>query len=120
MEIIDFIFNKVPFYTDKEQIEDIVKRHIEYGTFDYEVDEKGFVYCVRYNISKTGLIADVLDLCVRDGESFKLIKYIIMKNVARWPSLRAIKFNRFKYKERSRVYKIEDILKKEIQWDQQR
>lgn len=116
--IVDFIIKKIPYYNDKEVIKSIVSKHIQYGTFDYEEDYNGIVYCLRYNID--GNIADVLDLCVRDKEALGVIKYIIAKNLIKWPVLVYFRFVRSKYKDRERIYKISDVLKKEIKWAQQK
>ncbi len=89
---------------------------MEYGTFDYEEDSIGVIYCLRYNISPSGKIADVIDLCVRKKEPLGVIKYLIAKNMQRWPSLEVIRFFRGKYNERESVYRLSDILKKELKW----
>lgn len=112
-ELADFILKYLPQHK-KSTIISYLKSHDEYKTLDYFKDSKGFVYCMRYNISPSGRICHVLDLCVREGDRNKnLIKFIIARNWHRWPTLKYFSFERgLKYKNRKpRLYVISKIFK---------
>ena len=99
-ELIKFIKSYI-YYLDETRI-DIIKKHIEYGTFDCEKDEKGFRYAVRWNISQSGTICDVLDMCVReDLRRRDLLRYVIAKNWTKFPYMKFLRFSRaLKYKQK--------------------
>jgi hypothetical protein len=113
-ELIDFSVKHFPQYR-REEIEETIKQHQEFNTFDYGSDNKGITYVVRYNVSKGGAIAHVLDLAIRpDIKSMKFIRYIIARNWTRWPTLRFLKFERqtkYPFREK-RIYRIEAFIKK--------
>jgi len=51
------------------------------------------VACVRWNISPTGKICDVLDWYVKDRENgFRIMKHLMARNWHRWPTLKYIRF----------------------------
>lgn len=88
--------------------------HFRYGTADvYEVDGK-IVAAVRYNISKSGRVAYILDLfCSYDKYSIKAMRWFGKEGKMKFPLLKFIKFERNpKYPDRKPVvYKLERLMR---------
>lgn len=106
---LDFILENTD-YIDKEQIREIINKHIEYGTYLEFRKENKVVAVVRWNVN--GSIAEVIDLIIRRGnKGYKIIKAFLVKSLLRFPYLKYIRFERHKYPSRSkRIYKINQIL----------
>lgn len=111
-----FVVDNMPQYGGKKnEIFSVLKRHYEFGTLDFGWNDDGVIYVMRYNITPSGKICEVLDLCVaKDYRSKGIIKYIISKNWDKFPSLRFFRFLRSKYPNRKhRLYEIAKFFKEE-------
>lgn len=84
---------------DIQKLRDIIWMHWFYGTLDVVYKKNKLVSCVRWNISPSGLMCDVLDWWVDSNENgFRLMKHLIARNWHRFPSLKYLRFKRdFKY-----------------------
>jgi len=111
-EIVDFVkphFRNLP----EETLRSIVSGHWEFGTIDAVYKDNEIVACVRWNVSPSGLIFDVLDYVVKEGENgAKLARHLIARNWHRFPSVKVIRFRRGdKYPDRSpHIYSIHNLL----------
>lgn len=110
--VYDFIKGRYPI-APPDDIKDVIRRHIEYGTCDIVFRGDKIVAVCRWNITNDRLVCDVLDLFIAPGESgIRVIKHIIARNWGRYLTVKYIRFARvLKYPNRKwRVYRIEDIL----------
>lgn len=109
-KLISFIANNIPHYAGREdQVREIFDLHEKYKTHDFLLDNKGLLYYMRYDVSPSWTICEVLDLWVRkDKRNKNFIKFIIARNWSRYPMLRYFSFIReYKYKNRKpRLYSI--------------
>lgn len=99
---------------DISQLRNAIWMHWFYGTMDVIYRGAELVACVRWNISPTGKICDVLDWYVKEGENgFRIMKHFMARNWHRWPTLKYIRFFReFKYPgQEPRLYKFTQILR---------
>lgn len=109
-KLVRFTEKNFPIYEGKsEEIRKIILTHIRYGTFDYLEENGKIIFVLRYNIE--GDTAFVLDLAIskKHRRNIRFIKRIIARNWMRFPNVRYIKFERFKYPDKER--KIYDLLK---------
>ena len=113
-KLTEFVI-KYSNHTKKGTIREIIRKHLEYNTCIYLTDEKNEIGAVvRWNISKSGIIAHVLDLIVRpDFRRRGLIKTMLIKGLIKYPLVRFLSWEReTKYPDRERrVYSVEKILK---------
>ena len=96
-----------------EEIYNVIKKHIEYGTMDIVYRGEKVIAGCRWNISETGKICDVLDYyCIQGEDGSKIAKHLIARNWSRFPALEYIRFKRMiKYPTREeRLYPIRRIL----------
>jgi hypothetical protein len=111
-EIVDFVrpyFSHLP----EETLRSVICGHWEFGTVDAVYKDNEIVACVRWNVSSSGLIFDVLDYVVKPGEDgARLARHLIARNWHRFPSVKVIRFRRErKYPGRSaRLYSIHNML----------
>lgn len=114
LQLVDFVVTNMPKYKGQERrVEQILRLHKEYDTLDFEEDDSGVVYVMRYNVGYT--TADVLDLVVRDSnKKLSFLKYIIGKNWIRHPYLRSFCFERASrdWDKGYREIKLEELFKK--------
>jgi hypothetical protein len=113
-DLASFVCQYNENYTDWI-LADCLRRHESYGTLNFEIDEKGIKYVVRWNV--LGDCADVLDFYIRpDSRNSGLIKEVLLKALRSWPNLKRMRFKRYtKYPGRDkRDYSIERILKGEL------
>lgn len=110
--IVDFV---KPYFSrlSEAMIRSIISKHWEFGTVDavYRGDE--IIACVRWNMSASGLIFEVLDFIVKPGEDgVKLARHLIARNWHRFPQAKIIRFERRrKYPTRGlRIYSIHHLL----------
>lgn len=95
-KIVDFIKRNSP-YRDEEQICKIIKVHLSYRTCIIVWDEDKVVSVCRWNISKSGRVAEVLDLIIdKDYRRMGLIKRIIRQGKQMFPTIEVIGWNRRK------------------------
>lgn len=97
-----------------EDIKDVIRKHIEFGTCDIVFRGDKIIAVCRWNITQDRLVLDILDLFIAPGESgIRVIKHLIARNWGRFLTAKYIRFARvLKYPNRGwRVYRIEDILK---------
>lgn len=107
-EILEFVKKYESYNQD-----DIIAKHLEYGTIDaikVDGDIKGVV---RYNISESGKLADILELYVDSKLGFRIIKDFIRNGLNNYPSLELIRFFRDKkYPGRKpKIVKIRELIK---------
>ena len=100
-------------YDDEKLILNVIEKHREYGTIDCGFNKDGSVrYVVRWNID--GDVAHILDFAVeKKWRSIRMLKYVLLKNLARFPYVKFISFERdVKYPGRKqKMYAIKDIVK---------
>lgn len=104
-----------PYFPDatREELTDIIAKHWMYGTIDTLERNGKIIAAVRWNVSETGTIFEVLDLFILPGErGLLLMKNLIARNWHRFPTAQYIYFARSrKYgTRRERLYKITDML----------
>lgn len=87
--------------------------HFGYGTADVYLKDKKIIAAVRWNISKTGRIAHILSLYIKDGEdSIPIMRYFGYRGLQSYPTLRYIKFDREKKQgTKNRIYKLSSLIK---------
>ena len=113
--LTDFVLEQMPQYSDKpKEMKYALAGHYQFGTLDFDFDSFGIAYLVRFNVE--GEVAEVLDLCIRkDLRGKGLLRMMGLKNWARFPLVKKIRFERGKkYPNRSkREYWISEIVNKE-------
>jgi hypothetical protein len=97
-------------------VEDIplFEEHLKYGTCDYYITDGKYQAIVRYNISKSGRVAYILDLCCADKKySIPAMRWFGAEGKRKFPLLQFIKFERNpKYPNREPVvYKLERLMR---------
>jgi len=92
----------------------LFEEHLKYGTCDCYHTEGRFQAIVRYNISKSGRIAYIIDLyCSDDRFSIKAMRWFGAEGKRKFPSLQFIKFGRWKknpYKKPV-IYKLDRLFR---------
>ena len=96
--IVSFIQEHNPSYTAKDTLREYIKKHFEYKTgFVFYDNENNIVAVCRWNISKDGTIADILDLYIRKDWRFKhIIQQMLRKGLWIFPKVMFIRFERRK------------------------
>lgn len=102
-------------YTDKEKIEEVIQKHIEYKTCLIVYDDNDEITAVcRWNISEDGIVAHILDVIVRkDQRNLKLLRRLIYKGFEMWPGVKYLSWERLrKYPYRKpKMYSLEQLIK---------
>lgn len=114
-EIVDFIIKHIGYY-DRDKIKEYIQKHIQYGTFDYAVDEKkNIIGCVRFNVTD-GDIFDVFDFSIdKEWRRKGIGKDMILRALKKFPDVRYIRFQRFiRGDERYKIMEIDKIIKRNI------
>jgi hypothetical protein len=89
----------------------IFEEHQKHMTADVLFKGDVAVACVRYNISRSGRVAYILDLYCK-SHGMEAMRLFCRNGRARFPSLRYIKFERgWKYKRSARVMRLDDLIK---------
>ncbi len=115
-EIVDFIFKEggeTYQKEDREFLEEIVRKHLEYKTIMTIRDKEGIIAVARWNENKTTAL--VLDAIVKkEHRNGKMMKYLIALAENKMPYLKKIQFDReIKYPFRQRKeYSMSRILRK--------
>ena len=111
-KLIDFIQENAPNYQDRDLIENSIKKHIRYGTYDFEIDNKGeYIFACSWNVKgDTALITELI--IAKKYKGIRTIKWIIARNWGKFPYVRKIEWDReLKYPERKRrQYLIKEVL----------
>ncbi len=111
-EIFEFVKPYFKEFSD-EEIRDVIIKHWMYGTLDAVYKDEKIIACVRWNVSESGKVLDVLDLFISPLEhGERIMKSLIARNWHRYPEAKFIRFARTrKYPgRRSRIYSIYRIL----------
>ena len=115
-KILNFIVEHIK-YDDREKIKAYIQRHIEYGTFDYAVDESNnIIACVRFNVSEDGLTFDIFDFSVEEKWRRKGVgRDLILRGLKRFPSVKYLRFQRvIRGDTRYKSLPIDKIIKRKI------
>lgn len=95
IEKISTFILKYSTYTNKEVIEEYIKRHLEYGTAEVLFDDEGEVIAVvRWNI--TGVTAEVCDLIIHPDYrgNDKIMIYFLQRGLKKFPYMKFLMFKR--------------------------
>lgn len=114
--IVNFIVDNLG-YDDKERIKYCVEKHLEYGTFQYAIDENQRIIAVaRWNVSDDGKTLVIIDFAVDKLFRGKHIGCdFIREGVRRFKDAEYVEFWRgLKSDYRHKRLKIDKILKKNI------
>ena len=115
-DISDFIVKHLK-YENRKQLEEYVKKHFEYGTIDYAVDESNnIIACVRFNVSEDGLTFDIFDFSVEEKWRRKGVgRDLILRGLKRFPSVKYLRFQRvIRGDNRYKSLPIDKIIKRKI------
>lgn len=81
---------------DEEEIKKNICLHLYYGTIDIVIDRNKIVAVVRWNISPSGKVAQVLDLVIeKKYRSVEFIRFLVKRNLNRFPTIKFVKYARF-------------------------
>lgn len=111
-EIYEFVKPYFPGF-DSAEVHATIVRHWTFGTIDAVYRGDKIIACVRWNMSESGKVFDILDLFITPGEKgLRIMKHLIARNWHRYPEARFIRFARTrKYPGRTeRIYSIRRIL----------
>ena len=112
--VVNFIIEE-SYHTERqrEELNEVIEKHFQYGTIFALQDMLGVVAMVRWNID--GDIAHVLDFVVRkDSRRKNLIKKMLLKGLIRHHGIKHLSWERIKkypYRKQ-RVYSVGRILKR--------
>lgn len=99
---------------DASNLEPLFYEHFKYGTADVFVENGEVVAAVRWNITKSGFVANILDLFIKENvDSIKIMRWFGKRGKEKFPKLKYIKFLRGKKlpEDKARIYKIESLIK---------
>ena len=99
---------------DAEALNPLFYEHFRYGTADVYFENGEILAAARWNISKSGYIANILDLFIKEGTpSVKVMRWFGRRGRERFPKIKYIKFLRGKKfpEDKARIYKIESLTK---------
>lgn len=108
-EIFEFVRDYYSGFVSDDDILNIIDKHLQFGTIDLVKRNGTPIACVRWNVSPSGRVCDVLDLLISPKENgMRIMKHIIARNWSRFPTVKYIRFSRVrKYKNREpRLYSI--------------
>jgi len=112
-KLSDFMVEYLP-HISKERAVQIIKDHLKFNTIDYVCDGEDIIGIVRYNISVSGKIIEVLDCIIhKKFKGYKLMKQFVARAKSNHSELEFFRFNRgLKYPNRKqRLYRIDRLLK---------
>ena len=118
-EIIDFIVRQGDgLYSNlqRDLLKDIVRKHLQYGTFLVVRDLEGIVACCRWNWISENMVW-VLDLVVKkDYRKPHFLRELLALGVSKNPQCKFIQFGRgVKYPNRNkRIYSVDKFLKRRV------
>jgi hypothetical protein len=99
---------------DLENQEKMFYEHFRYGTADVYIENDVILAAARWNISKSGYVANILDLFIKEGcPSIKVMRWFGKRGVERFPKVKYIKFLRGKKfpEDKARIYKVSSLIK---------
>ena len=120
-EIIDFILkegNGLYQQTERQTLEEIIRKHLEYGTAMVirDKDTNNIVGVARWNMRDEN-IAHILDVIVaKDFRDFRLLKYMLALGVSKNPNAKWFYYEReSKYPKRERkIFNINRFLRRKV------
>lgn len=99
---------------DASNLETLFYEHFKYGTADVHLENNEILAAVRWNITKSGLVANILDLFIKKGcSSTKIMRTFGIRGHERFPKVKYIKFLRGKKfpEDKARIYKVSSLIK---------
>lgn len=102
---------------DASNQEPLFYEHFKYGTADVYFENDEVVAAVRWNITKSGYTANILNLFIKEGteksKSIKAMRWIGLRILEKFPKTKYIKFyRRVKLPEsKARMYKLSSLIK---------
>lgn len=99
---------------DASNLEPLFYEHFKYGTADVYFYKDEIVAAARWNITKSGFVAEILDLFIKDGvDSVKIIRWFGRRGLEKFPKVKYIKFLRGKKfpEDKARIYKVSSLIK---------
>ena len=99
---------------DASNQEPLFYEHFKYGTADVYFENDEIVAAVRWNITKSGFVANILDLFIKEGfDSIKVMRWMGRRGHERFPRVKYIKFLRGKKfpEDKARIYRVESLIK---------
>lgn len=113
-KIVDFVL-KYSIYKSREVIKKIIQQHLEYKTCDWAFDKDGeIIFVCRWNVN--GVTAYVLDFILNPkyrNRGTRIFKWVLVRNLPRFPYIRFLKWDRELKDKRQRFYSIKEMLKEE-------
>jgi len=110
--LIEFIKGHTPYTIKDEELRNIIELHIKYKTCLIVYDDNNNICALaRWNISKDGTCAHILDVMIRrDYRNKKLLMRMLAQGRKMYPNVKYIAFEREeKYPYRKlRVYKLKE------------
>lgn len=113
-DVIDIVRRRCEWYdtyTD-EQIDNIIKKHLEFGTISILFDDKKVIAVLRINVNFN--IAEICDLVIEEGYDFnKLVRQMTLELWSKFPYLKYFKYHRVsKYPlKKTSIYSIKRLMK---------
>jgi len=96
--------------TDIEELREIIRIHLYYGTLITFYDEQGLYAVGRFNISDK--VAIILDVGVRKDRRFtKVLQQMIKEGLIRFPKIKYLKFERGLKNKPMKLVNIKKFLK---------
>jgi hypothetical protein len=99
---------------DSEELEPLFQEHFKYGTADVYFENDEIVAVVRWNVSGSGYVANILDLFIKESApSIKVMRWMGKMGKERFPKLKYIKFIRGKKfpEDKPRIHRIGSLTK---------
>jgi hypothetical protein len=101
---------------DADKLTPLFMEHFKYGTADVYIEKGKIVAAVRWNISKSGKVAHIIDLFIANAnkgvDSVQIMRYFGFRGKEKFPKLEYIKFDRgLKQGTTNRVYKLSSLTK---------
>ena len=100
---------------NKEKIKEVITQHINYKTCIVVHDLDGVAVVCRWNISRSGTIAHILDLIIKpEYRNKRYINRLLIKGLKLYPDVKFLEWEReTKYPNRERQYfPVDKILKR--------
>jgi hypothetical protein len=99
---------------DAEKLEPLFYEHFKYGTADVYIENDEIAASIRWNVSESGYVANIIDLFIKEGApSTKCMRWFGNRIREKFPSIKYIKFyRRIKLpNSKVRMYKLKSLVK---------
>lgn len=113
-DVVDLVRRRCEWfdrYTD-DQIQDVIDKHIEFGTISILLDKDKVIGVLRINVNFN--VAEVCDLVIEEGYDINiLVKQMTLELWSRFPFLKYFKYYRVaKYPlKKGKIYSIKRLMK---------